>query len=243
MTRQLQGFMSSFLQMQAEHTITLSSVEMNANNFRYSGFIKSILDMISMEKVERWDVIIRLKDCKEFKDGEGLPQKASISIRRGEEEWPLMSQDREAAFYAFVLCCTAENRDGVFLKNDMESDSVPFKRYAEIYRKMHSSRHQIGDMDIPGVRFSNIRRATVSRINLAIKPDSKKEKDKYVQKLMKGSYYLTDGDMYTISKSKSHYFIDVNSSNVFVCSKNGTKEEMHPLESSELFKDFMKEKE
>ena len=54
-----------------------------------------------------------------------------------------MSQDREAAFYAFVLCCTAENRDGVFLKNDMESDSVPFKRYAEIYRKMHSSRHQI----------------------------------------------------------------------------------------------------
>ena len=240
MARQLQVFMSSFLEMQAKHTITLSSAEMNAGNFRYSGFIKSVLDMISMEKDEHWDIIIRLKDCKEFKDVDGIVHKASISIRRGDEEWPWISQDREAAFYAFVLCCTAENRDGVFLKNDLDQGSIEFKRYAEIYRKIHPSKKRIDNNDIPGIIYSKIRRTTVSRINLAIKPDSKKKKDEYVQKLMKGSYYLTDGDMYTISKSKSHYYVDVNSSNVFVCLKNGIKEELHPLESSELFKDFLK---
>ena len=80
----------------------------------------------------------------------------------------------------------------------------------------------------------------ISALLMLVLSSCGEQKDEYVQKLMKGSYYLTDGDMYTISKSKSHYYVDVNSSNVFVCLKNGIKEELHPLESSELFKDFLK---
>ena len=83
MKRQLKNFMAEFLKMQPEHMVTVSSVEMDANNFRYGGFIKSILDMISLGTEERWDVVIRLNGCRSFIDGDGNGQRASISIRRG----------------------------------------------------------------------------------------------------------------------------------------------------------------
>ena len=59
MKRQLKGFMSEFLRYQPEHIVSVSSVEEDADNFRYGGFIKSILDMISLGTEDRWDVIIR----------------------------------------------------------------------------------------------------------------------------------------------------------------------------------------
>lgn len=225
MKRQLKNFMSEFLQMQPDHMVTVSSVEMDADNFRYGGFIKSILDMISLGTDERWDVIIRLKGCKSFYDGDGKEQKSAISIRRGEEEWPLIGPDRDAAFYALILCYTAENPGGVKLVKDLTKRGEEQRRYEAIYGLMNAK-------DCPIIWDSAYRRPVISRVNYAINPRDKKSKEK----LLEGTQYLTERELYEISKSQDNFYVVLNPANVFVRSKTSVKEIERPLKESALFK-------
>ena len=213
------------LQMQPDHMVTVSSVEMDADNFRYGGFIKSILDMISLGTDERWDVIIRLKGCKSFYDGDGKEQKAAISIRRGEEEWPLIGPDRDAAFYALILCYTAENPGGVKLVKDLTKRGEEQRRYEAIYGLMNAK-------DCPIIWDSAYRRPVISRVNYAINPRDKKSKEK----LLEGTQYLTERELYEISKSQDNFYVVLNPANVFVRSKTSVKEIERPLKESALFK-------
>ncbi len=227
MKRQLKGFMSEFLQFQPEHMVPVSSVEEDADNFRYGGFIKSILDMISLGTEDRWDVVIRMKGCKSFVDGDGKMQKAAVSIRRGEEEWPLIGPDRDAAFYALVLCYTAEDPNGIMLYKDMGEECAAQLRYRKIYGQM-----SVRDLkDCPDISLSDMRRPIISRVNLAINPGQKHAKSK----LLDGTQYLTERELYEVTKSQNRYFVVLNPSNVIVCSKQDKKVIERPLKESALY--------
>lgn len=228
MKRQLKGFMSEFLKLQPEHMVSVSTVEEDADNFRYGGFIKSILDMISLGTEERWDVVVRLRGCKSFLDGDGKEQRASVSIRRGEEEWPLIGPDRDAAFYALVLCYTAEDPNGVELSRDLSAKGKEQRRYEEIYGQM--SVRQMSDC--PNISFSDMRRPIISRVNLAINPVQKNAK---TSKLLSGTQYLTERELYEIAKSQKKYFVVLNPSNVIVISKDGRRVVERPLKESALY--------
>lgn len=226
--RQLKRFMADFLKMQPEHMVAVSSVEMDANNFRYGGFIKSILDMISLGTEDRWDIVIHLKGCKTFYDGDGNEQRSAISIRRGDEEWPLIGPDRDAAFYTLVLCYTAENPEGVRLTKDLEQRGEEQRRYEAIYGKMSSKEAS----DCPIIWDSNMRRPVISRINRAISPEGKRGQEK----LLEGTQYLTERELYEISKSQDRFYVVLNPSNVIVRSKTSVKEIEQPLKDSVLYK-------
>ena len=212
--RQLKDFMSEFLRLQPEQMVPVSSVEMDKNNFRYGGFIKSILDMISLGTEERWDVVIRLKDCKSFIDGDGKHQKAAISIRRGEEEWPLVFQDRDAAFYILVLCATAMDPAGIELEKELEQGCSAQRRYEEIYRQLSSR-----NADCPNICFSETRRPIKSRIKKAVRQHE----------------YLTERDLYQLSGSQRKLFIMLNPSNVQVQGKGLNMNVERPLRESALY--------
>ena len=212
--RQLKNFMSEFLRMQPEQMVPVSSVELDENNFRYGGFIKSILDMISLGTEERWDVVIRLKDCKSFIDGDGRQQRAAVSIRRGEEEWPLVFQDRDAAFYVLVLCATAEDPAGIKLEKELEQGCAAQRRYEEIYRQF-----SIRNADCPNICFSETRRPIKSRIMKAVREHE----------------YLTERDLYQLSESQRKLFIMLNPSNVLVQGKGLNMNVERPLKESALF--------
>lgn len=228
MKRQLKDFMTEFLKMQPEHMVTVSSVEMDANNFRYGGFIKSILDMISLGTEERWDIVVRLKGCRSFIDGDGNEQKASISIRRGEEEWPLIGPDRDAAFYTLILCYTAENPEGVRMSRDLDERGVEQLRYKAIYGLMSAKDESACPIIFPSV----LRRPLISRINLAVNPEGKKGEGK----LLEGSRYLTERELYEISKSQDRFYVVLNPSNVIVRSRTNIKEIEQSLKESALYK-------
>ena len=236
MKLQLKQFMSMFLQLQPEYMVSVSPVEEDADNFRYGGFVKSILDMISLGTDERRDVIIRLKGCKTFVDGDGNEQRASISIRRGEEEWPLIGPDRDAAFYALVICYTAEDSNGVRLDKDLEQNCETQRRYEKIYGMM--SVRQLSDC--PNICFSDMRRPIISRVNLAINPTLKNAKK---TKLLSGSKYLTERELYEISKSQKNFFVVLNPSNVQVRSKADRREVERPLKESTLYSSVIQIKE
>lgn len=213
--RQLKSFMSELLLMQPEHMVAVSTVEEDANNFRYGGFIKSILDMISLGTEDRWDIVVRLRGCKVFHDGDGKEQRAAITIRRGEEEWPLIVPDRDAAFYILVLCATAENPNGVLLHRELEHGSRTQRQYEEIYRNL-SVRDESG---CPDICFSETRRPIKSRII----------------KLIQKHDYLTEKDLYQLSASQHRLFVVLNPSNVVVCSKQDKKVIERPLKESVLY--------
>lgn len=227
MKRQLKNFMAEFLKMQPEHMVTVSSVEMNANSFRYGGFIKSILDMISLGTEERWDVVVRLKGCRSFIDGDGNEQRASISIRRGEEEWPLIGPDRDAAFYTLILCYSAENPEGVRLVKDLDKNGEVQRRYEAIYGMMSSKDANA----CPIIWETKCRRPVISRVNLAINPDGKKSEGKTLE----GTQYLTERELYEISKSQDRFYVVLNPSNVVVRSRTAIKEIEQPLKESALY--------
>ena len=224
---QMKRFMAEFLRMQPEHMVAVSSAEMDADNFRYGGFIKSILDMISLGTDERWDIVIRLRGCKEFLDGDGEEQKAAISIRRGDEEWPLIGPDRDAAFYALVLCYTAENPNGILLMKDLPDEGEEQRRYETIYGMM-----SVRDIkDCPKINQSETRRPIISRVNLAINPGNKKSS----YKLLEGTNYLTERELYEVAKSQNRFYVALNPSNVIVSSKHDKKTIERTLRESALY--------
>lgn len=215
MKKQLNALSIEFLKMQAEHMVSISTVEEDPNIFRYGGFVKSILDMITLGTDDRWDVVIRLRGCKEFNDGDGQEQKAAITIRRGDEEWPLVVPDRDAAFYVLILCATAEDPGGVFMSKDLEAGAAAQRRYEEIYREM-SVRE---DKDCPNIRFSDTRVPIKSRL----------------RKIIQEHNYLTEKDLYQLSSSQKKMFVVLNPSNVFVQSKTGKIISERPLKESSLY--------
>lgn len=235
MKRQVKDFMSEFLLMQPEHMVTVSYVEEDADNFRYGGFIKSILDIICLDTEDRWDVVVRLRGCKEFQDGDGKVRKAAISIRRGEEEWPLIGPDRDASFYALILCATAESPGGVELRKDLEAGCRTYVQYEGIYRQMSGKG---GMADCPNICFSETRRPILTRLNYAIEPVSKTgKKPNYT--LQSGSNYLTERDLYKVAKSQHKYYVVLNSSNVLVRSKEGMRVVERRLKESALYRTFV----
>lgn len=231
---QLKRITSDLLRMLPEHMVAVSFAEDDENTFRYGGFIKSLLDLICLGTEDRWDLVIRLKGCKEFLDGDRNPQKAAVSIRRREEEWPLIGPDRDASFYTLILCATAENPGGILLEKELESKCRAAVQYERIYRLMNGKE----DRDCPNICFSETRRPILTRLNYAIEPFHKRKADlKY--KLLSGSNYLTERDLYKISKSQRRYYVVLNPSNIFVCSKEENKVIERPLKESRLYKDFI----
>lgn len=235
MKRQLKRFMFDLHLMLPEHAVTVSYAEEDADNFRYGGFIKSILDIICLDTEGRWDVVVRLKGCKEFQDGDGKVRKASISIRRGDVEWPLIGPDRDASFYALILCATAANPDGVELQKDLPTGCRTYRQYVEIYGQMSG---KDDECDCPNICFSETRRPILTRLNYAIEPTAKSGKQpKYA--ILSGTKYLTDRDLYKVSKSQHKYYVVLNSSNILVRSKEGIRTIERHLKESSLYKTFL----
>lgn len=220
MKKQLQSFVSELLRMQSEQIFTVPNIEGDANNFRYGGFIRSILDMISMGTDDRWDIVIRLRGCKDFHDGDNKEQKAAITIRRGDEEWPLIVPDRDAAFYVLVLCATAENPSGIFMHKELERRCRSCLQYEEIYRCLSVR----DESDCPDISFSETRRPIKSRIT----------------KLIQNHDYLTEKDLYQLSSSQHRLFVVLNPSNIIVRYKNMNAVVEKTLKESSLFSSVSK---
>ena len=214
MKRQLKAFMTEFLMMLPDQIISVTPVEEDPDIFRYGGFIKSILDMISLGTEDRWNIVIRLKNCKKFRNGDGREDRAAITIRRGDEEWPLIVPDRDAAFYVLILCATAEDPGGILMTKDMDENCRVQKQYGEIYRQMSPR----DSRDCPIISFSETRRPIKSRI----------------VKIMQEHPYLTEKALYQLTSSQKKMFVVLNPNNVFVLSDQG--ESGKPLRESSLYK-------
>lgn len=212
--RQLKAFMTEFLLMLPDQIISVAPVEEDPDIFRYGGFIKSILDMISLGTEDRWNLVIRLKHSKKFKNGDGKEDRAAITIRRGDEEWPLIVPDRDAAFYVLILCVTAEDPGGILMSKDLESDCRAQKQYKEIYRQMSPR----DPNDCPDISFSETRRPIKSRL----------------VKLIQDHPYLTEKALYQLTSSQKKMFVVLNPSSIFVQVKPGEREK--PLRESDLYK-------
>ncbi len=86
--------------------------------------------------------------------------------------------------------------------------------------------------ECPIIYDSAYRRPVISRVNLAINPRDKKSEGK----ILEGTQYLTERELYEISKSEDRFYVVLNPSNVLVRSKTSIKEIERPLKESALFK-------
>jgi hypothetical protein len=113
------------------------------------------------------------------------------------------------------------------LYKDMDEECVAQLRYRRIYGQM-----SVRDLkDCPDISLSDMRRPIISRVNLAINPGQKHAKSK----LLDGTQYLTERELYEVAKSQNKYFVVLNPSNVIICSKQDKKVIERPLKESALY--------
>lgn len=88
------------------------------------------------------------------------------------------------------------------------------------------------EKDCPDIYHSDLRRPIIPRINLAINPEEKKS----TCKLLDGTKYLTERELYEVAKSQNRFYVVLNPSNVIVRQLDGYKTIERPLKESALYK-------
>lgn len=115
---QLYRFVDRINRNQNAYAITVNDGRGKEGSFSYNGFYKALLDVMSVRKVDKWDLHVRLY-------GEGVPafeyedsatgkrKKCAATIKRGFDEYPLPMTGRDLAFYLLLLCASASADGGV----------------------------------------------------------------------------------------------------------------------------------
>ena len=137
---QLRRFVDRINLRQNAYAITVNDGRGKEGNFSYNGFYKALLDVMSVRKVDKWNLHVRLY-------GEGVPRfeyedpatgtrkKCAATIVRGKDEYPLPMTGRDLAFYLLLLCASASEEGGLdFGKKDARQRTEA--RYAAIYERV-----------------------------------------------------------------------------------------------------------
>lgn len=214
---QIEEISSELAALQVSFTVSINNNRQSSESFEYTGFMRSILEMMERSSQKRWEIVIRTIGCKEFTGADGQQYRTAVTIRRGDDEWPLVQGDRDASFYALVLMSSAESGGLHLLRGDMPTDSRMQRRYEMIYSAMRTG------MDSPIIAFYKTRNPIKSRLIKTIRED----------------IHLDDKDLYQIAESSSSLFIPLDASHVKVLSRAGGRIKESSLLESALYADFL----
>jgi len=214
---QLKKMTSSISLFQNRFSVNINFTSREEGVFEYSGFMRSVMEIIATSSDIRWEIIIRCLGCKEFIDENGQQQRTSITIRKGDKEYPLIQGDRDAAFYALILMGTALDGGVHFLRGDLKVDDIIQKRYEMIYNSLRTG------MDSPIISFYKTRNPIKSRLIKAIREDK---------------HLLDENDLYQIIESGNTLSIPLGISHIKVVYRDGVRQRETPLSESPLFEKF-----
>lgn len=221
---QLTEFVNKLNRHQTSYTITVNDGADKNETFRYNGFYKALLDVMSVRKTDKWDLHIRLYGdggVKQFEytdEKTGTRKKCVMTARRGLDEYPIPLSGRDVAFYLLLLCASASGDKGIDFRNP-ELERITEHRYSDIY-EMVSTRQA----DRPLVWIPESRIPMRSRVTSAIN-DSVIAKHSSLQ-----SIYLPEDVV------RGFLHVQIEPERIFVDSKNGSK----PLLESELYRRYLK---
>ena len=163
--QQLISVIENINQHLGPYSIIVNDGREKEHNFHYNGFYKALLDVMSIKRIEKWDLHIRLY-------GEGAEpysylednkkKKCVMTIRKGIEEYPIAITGRDVAFYTLLLCFSLTDSKGIDF-HDASLKKVVQEVYVDIYHKV--SRR---DSDIPNAWIPESRIPMRARINSAI---------------------------------------------------------------------------
>ena len=190
---QLRDFVRGVNSRMHEYNIMINERKDSDTDFLYSGFYKSILDVMAIKKVDRWELRIRTygDGTNLFRDPE-TGKKTAVTIWKDGQEYPVFVSGRDAAFYTLLLCSSL-SKDGGIDFNDRRIDGQVERRYEEIYQLL-SRRSINGSTEFqkcPDVTAAQTRIPMKSRLTTAIRSSRLTEQSLYIpQEREKGVLYV-----------------------------------------------------
>ena len=190
---QLRDFVQGVNSRMHEYNIMINERKDSDTDFLYSGFYKSILDVMAIKKVDRWELRIRTygDGTNLFRDPE-TGKKTTVTIWKDGQEYPVFVSGRDAAFYTLLLCSSL-SKDGGIDFNDRRIDGQVERRYEEIYQLL-SRRSINGSTEFqkcPDVTAAQTRIPMKSRLTTAIRSSRLTEQSLYIpQEREKGVLYV-----------------------------------------------------
>lgn len=220
--KQIRDFVSEVNSRMHEYPVMANDRRDTDKDFLYSGFYKSILDVMSIKKVDRWELRIRTygDGTEPFKDPE-TGKKTVMSIFKDGREFPLFVSGRDAAFYTLLICASA-SAEGAVDFSSWEAGNRIERRYEYLYQRL--SRRSIDGatehQKCPDVTAQETRIPMKCRLINAIKNS----------KLTEQSMYMPQ------DKEKGVMYVPVEPDKVTVISTTGAVK----LLDSPLYKDYLK---
>ncbi len=163
---QLRRFVERINLRQNAYSITVNDGRGKVGNFSYNGFYKALLDVMSVRKVDKWDLHVRLYGegvpAFEYEDpATGTRKKCAATIRRGLDEYPLPMTGRDLAFYLLLLCASASEEGGVNFGSTQAKQRIE-ARYSAIYGRV--SRREKNPPTVYDPEFRIPMRSRVSKL-------------------------------------------------------------------------------
>ena len=163
---QLQGFVDRLNSRLNAYSIIVNDGRGKENNFLYNGFYKALLDVMSVKKIDKWDLHIRLygdgAELYRYRIGDGKESKCLMTIKQNNNEFPIPLSGREVAYYLLLICESIAN-GGVDFHDAAKADMLQ-QRYEQIYQSVSKR----SGFNIPDVRISDARRPMKSYVCKAI---------------------------------------------------------------------------
>lgn len=224
---QLRRFVDRVNEYQNAYAITVNDGRGREGVFSYDGFYKALLDVMTVRKVDRWDLHVRLY-------GEGVPRfeyedpatgtrkKCAATIKRGLDEYPLPMTGRDLAFYLLLICASASDEGGVDFGKKEDKQRIE-ARYAAIYERISKR-----EKDRPTVFYPQSRIPMRSRVARLIN-ESEIAKNSTLQAL-----YLPEES----GKGSRFLHVGLEPERVFIHSAYGTA----TLKNSDFYKTCFLEK-
>lgn len=139
---QLSSFMTELNRRQPPYSVVVNNHTEKKKDFSYRGFYKSLLDVMASDAEDSWKMVLSLRDNNGIYSGDN---EGVISISRGKQKYPFDISGREAAFYAFLLCASASQENGVDFEYSPASANIILKQYECVYRRF-SVRESVPDI-------------------------------------------------------------------------------------------------
>lgn len=163
---QLQDLVDLLNKRQNAYSIIVNDGRGKENNFLYNGFYKALLDVMSVKKIDKWDLHIRMygdgADLYRYRINDTKFGKCLMTINQRDNEFPIPLSGREVAYYLLIICESIAN-GGVDFHDKAKANLIQ-ERYEEIYQKVSKRT----GMNIPDVRISDARRPMKSYVCKAI---------------------------------------------------------------------------
>jgi len=207
---QLKDFVAGVNSRINEYAIIANSRHDSARDFLYSGFYKTMLDVMAVKKINRWELRIRTygDGTEMFKDAVS-GKKTALTIWKDGEEYPVFASGRDVAFFALLLCASSTDRGGVDF-NDMRLYSKIQDSYESLYQMVSRRATDVPDVTAPQTRIP-----MKSRVIAAIRES----------RLTEQSLYMPQ------EKERGMLYVPIEADRVKVVTNHG----IEPLMDSDLF--------